>query len=213
MIKVNIKTQETSREPIPECLRNLGSETLRNLQTELNPVPPHLIDIEFWPENRIVVEYDQNTQKLEGETFELNTVDKIVNATPIVVDRFDTPEELQAFLDAESLKAFESFKKEKQAEMESAWDAGVVTSIDGIHMQAGQVDQDKIAAGLVSQQNKINIGKATLFDTVTVRDINNVNHTVTIQDFMVIVADVAEYVENLQYGYWAAVDGWTGEEI
>jgi len=85
-----------------------------------------------------------------------------------VVDRFqddaipDPPEEgvvyktkaekETEFLEAEKKILFDQFKSEKQADMEAAWDAGVVTSINNIHMQAGKIDQDKLAAGLVSQQ-------------------------------------------------------------
>ena len=54
MIKVNTQTLTTSREAIPANLKGLSSHTLNNLQTELNPVPLDLLNIEYWPENRLV---------------------------------------------------------------------------------------------------------------------------------------------------------------
>lgn len=85
MIKVNINTLEVERVPIPKGIIGLKPETLRNLQSDLIPVPPYLIDIEFWPENKIPVSFDYHTHKIEGEDLGIDVPNKIVDVTPIVI--------------------------------------------------------------------------------------------------------------------------------
>ena len=84
MIKVNTKTYAALREPLPRKLKGLTEQTLQNLQTELNPVPEDLIDIEYWPENHINVDYDPAISKITGETLEADSDTKQVNVTPII---------------------------------------------------------------------------------------------------------------------------------
>lgn len=50
MIRVHIDTLEASRVALPGELVGLAAETLQNLQTAINPVPEHLLGVEFWPE-------------------------------------------------------------------------------------------------------------------------------------------------------------------
>lgn len=72
MIKVNISTDAMNREPIPAALHGLNEETLKNLQSELNPVPNEFLDIEFWPE----VATEPNLEKNEKLGSEILTLDK-----------------------------------------------------------------------------------------------------------------------------------------
>lgn len=85
MIKVTLSTLEATREELPDNLLGLDEETLRNLQTELNPVPAELVGIEYWPEVVSIPDYDPLTQKLEGETLVADEAGKFVTATAIVV--------------------------------------------------------------------------------------------------------------------------------
>ncbi len=50
MIKVNVKTLHAVREFFPNSLLGLSQSTLQNLQSELDPVPDELKDIEYWQE-------------------------------------------------------------------------------------------------------------------------------------------------------------------
>ena len=50
MIRVNTQTDELAREQVPAGLKKLADETLRNLQTELDPVPSEYLNYEWWPE-------------------------------------------------------------------------------------------------------------------------------------------------------------------
>ena len=93
MIKVNTATLTATREAIPRELKGLTNETLRNLQSELNPVPPSLVDIEYWPEVRVV----QNLLSTEKFTDEILTVQvgtKDVAVSYVIEDK--TAEELAA---------------------------------------------------------------------------------------------------------------------
>jgi hypothetical protein len=95
MIKVNIKTLTATREPIPLALIGLSAETLRNLQTELNPVPAEFKDIEFWGETDATPAFDNATHTFDGT--EILTVD-IETKTVIVTKgiRAKTEDELIA---------------------------------------------------------------------------------------------------------------------
>jgi len=74
------------RVPLPTNVAKLNPETLRNLQTELNPVPADLLDIEFWPENNILVSFDPKIKKIAGEVLTIDVDKKVVDVTPILVD-------------------------------------------------------------------------------------------------------------------------------
>lgn len=154
----------------------------------------------------------------------INTVHSITDIESIhkevLIDRFSdimdgpTKEEQDSdYISSINELGFDRFKIEQSEIMDAKCKLGVVTSINDIHMQAGKIDQDKLVAGLLAYRNRIELNNATLFDSVIVRDINNVNHTVTIRDYMQICADVAEYCENLQHEYWTAVDNWEPETI
>ena len=85
MIKTNVNTLATSREAIPANLIGLSDSTLRNLQTELNPVPANLTDIEYWAEDSQVTAYNSDTQKLGAEILTPNVANKTVTVTHEVV--------------------------------------------------------------------------------------------------------------------------------
>ena len=110
MIKVNIKTNEATREGIPSSLIGLSNTTLQNLQTELKPVPTELQDIEFWPEVDVSPNFDTSTKKYEGETFELDMENKVVKVSRIVVSK--TEEEIQADFIAKSTVLKEELLRE-----------------------------------------------------------------------------------------------------
>lgn len=95
MIKVNTKTLTAVREVIPLSLVGLSTETLRNLQTELNPVPAEYADIEYWDEADITPAFDSATHTLDGtETLTADVVTKTVKVVRGV--RAKTAEELAA---------------------------------------------------------------------------------------------------------------------
>ena len=86
MIKVIISTLSATREPTPNSIRRLSPETLRNLQTALNPVPPYLLDMEWWPETYIPVVYDPALKYKSGETLTAISATKTVNVQDILTD-------------------------------------------------------------------------------------------------------------------------------
>ena len=95
MIKVNTKTLTAIRASIPQSLQGLSADTLRNLQTELNPVPSDLKDIEFWDETDATPLYDTTTHAIDGtETITPNSEDKTVSVVKGI--RAKTQEELDA---------------------------------------------------------------------------------------------------------------------
>ena len=86
MIKTNIQTQELTREAIPANIRGLSTYTLNNLQTELNPVPLNLTDIEYWNESPQSTAYDSETQKLGAEILTIDVTNRVVIVTHTVVE-------------------------------------------------------------------------------------------------------------------------------
>lgn len=95
MTKVNTKTLIASRDAMPSALVGLSAETLRNLQTALNPVPSEFKDIEFWDEVDETSPYDATTQTLDGtETLTCNVQTKTVTVVRGI--RAKTQEELEA---------------------------------------------------------------------------------------------------------------------
>lgn len=95
MIHVNTKTLTATREPLPSNLQGLSVDTLRNLQTELNPVPSELQDIEFWDEVDTTPSYDATTHVLDGtEMLTCNAETKTVSVVRGI--RAKTQEELDA---------------------------------------------------------------------------------------------------------------------
>lgn len=95
MTKVNIKTLIATHEAIPMALFGLSCETLRNLQTELNPVPSEFKDIEFWDEVDVTPTFDASTHVLDGtETLTAVKASKTVEVIKGI--RTKTAEELAA---------------------------------------------------------------------------------------------------------------------
>jgi len=86
MIKVNISTQSVSREAIPANLQGLDTYTLNNLQTELNPVPDSLTNIEYWSESPQTTVFDEYTQKLGNEILTIDVPNKVVKVSHEVVN-------------------------------------------------------------------------------------------------------------------------------
>lgn len=86
MFKINTVSRTAVEEAIPEFLKGLSTSTLQNLQTELNPVPAGLENIEYWPRVNVSVDVGEN-QTLDGETHELDFENKVVKVTPTVVDK------------------------------------------------------------------------------------------------------------------------------
>jgi len=86
MIKINIQTNELTRESIPANLRRLSTHTLNNLQTELDPVPDDLIDIEYWNESPVSTQYNQDTQRLGNEILTADLVNRVVNVSHEVIN-------------------------------------------------------------------------------------------------------------------------------
>lgn len=72
LIKVNLKSLTATREELPSYLAGLSSDTLQNLQTELNPVPDDLIDVVYWHE----VDHSPVLNEYERYGDETLTVDK-----------------------------------------------------------------------------------------------------------------------------------------
>jgi hypothetical protein len=86
MIKVNTQTNTASREAIPANLLGLTNHTLSNLQTELNPVPADLVNIEYWGETLV----DQSvtaTQKFGSEVLTVNTSTRSVEVSHSILDK------------------------------------------------------------------------------------------------------------------------------
>lgn len=61
MIEVNLQTMTARRAAIPAELVGLSQDTLRNLQTELNPVPEQFANVEYWPDVDETPEFDADT--------------------------------------------------------------------------------------------------------------------------------------------------------
>jgi len=79
-MKVNTKTLIATRESPPMALIGLSAETLRNLQTELNPVPTEFKDIEFWDEVDTTPTYNSDTHTYDGtEVLTADATTKTVN--------------------------------------------------------------------------------------------------------------------------------------
>ena len=110
MIKVNIATLEIKRERLPRSLRGLTNETLRNLQTELNPVPVRFLNIEYWPENNITPVIDKATEKYGDEILTIDVPGKWVNVSKQVL-LLNTSELAANLLDLEN-KEDESARQE-----------------------------------------------------------------------------------------------------
>ncbi len=136
MIKVNIRTNIATREPIPANLVGLDEFTLQNLQTELNPVPDDLIDIEYWLENNLITPFDADAQKLGAEILTPDIPNKIVNITHSIVAL--TPQEL-----ADNLSNAKANKQEDLAvKAESVNNEGVTVNgldIDSDHKTIGDI--------------------------------------------------------------------------
>ena len=86
MIKVDIVTLVASREPIPGNLKGLSNETLRNLQTEINPIPDNIKNIEYWPTEHEPQVYDHETQQLGAEILTAKPLTKTVLVSREVIN-------------------------------------------------------------------------------------------------------------------------------
>ena len=112
MIRINTSTLEASREAIPANLKGLSSHTLNNLQTELNPVPTDLINIEYWNENHINQALTA-TQKFGLEVLTANTAARSVDVSYSILDK--TAEDLASDA-AQAQAAIESLASEARTE-------------------------------------------------------------------------------------------------
>jgi len=117
MIKVNLLDWSAVRESIPKALLGLSDDTLRNLQTELHPVPADFVDIEYWPEIA-VSQTITNDQKFGDEIFVVNSGDKTVSVSKHVLNKTN------AELLADNTIAYNN----KQTEITDAFKAAVRTS-------------------------------------------------------------------------------------
>ena len=91
MIKVNTMTGVATRSGVPTNLHGLSKHTLNNLQSELNPVPNDLFNIEYWNEN-VTPQEVTSSQKLGTETLTVNTSTHQVDVSYTILDK--TAEEL-----------------------------------------------------------------------------------------------------------------------
>ena len=104
MIRVNIQTLAVSREAMPANLNGLDTYTLNNLQTELNPVPDDLINIEYWNENPVATAFNTETQKLGDEILTIDVPGHVVDVSHQVVAL--TQQEIDDNLDAVKLPKY-----------------------------------------------------------------------------------------------------------
>jgi hypothetical protein len=94
MLQVNTKDYSVTRLDLPQELRGLSQHTLSNLQTELKPVPAHLVNIEFWQEVDASI-MPNETQVFDGnESYEIDKTAKTVKVTKALRDK--TQDELNA---------------------------------------------------------------------------------------------------------------------
>ena len=129
MIQVNIQTLEASREDIPANIARLDDSTLNNLQTELNPVPDDLIDIEYWAETSQLTPYDTETEKLGNEILTPDVPNKTVIVTHEVVTL--TAQEITTNLDsAKAIRIAEIVAKTKEVSTEDLTVGGVIFTTD-----------------------------------------------------------------------------------
>ncbi len=138
MIKINIRTQELSRESIPANLKGLSAHTLNNLQTALNPVPQNLTDIEYWRESPQATVFDEYTQRLGAEILTVDASKRVVNVTNEVVAL--TAQEIEA-----TLNAVKSAAKERVTAKRYEVETSGVTLGNGI-----VVGTDKLSQAMVS---------------------------------------------------------------
>lgn len=106
MIKVNIQTLECTREPLPAELRGLLEHTLQNLQTEIDPIPQGLENIEYWPEIDDTTLYDEGKHSTGAETLTPNVGAKTVSVVhdlvlrPVSEVASEKLEEISSILDS-----------------------------------------------------------------------------------------------------------------
>lgn len=103
MFEVTLSTMTAHRVTLPSELVGLDANTLRNLQTALDPVPAQFIGIEYWPAELVETAYDHNTHKIDGETLVVDAERKVVLVSPQAVPL--TTEEIAARA-AEAARAF-----------------------------------------------------------------------------------------------------------
>lgn len=85
MIKINTQTLEATRESLPKYLHGLDADTLRNLQTVAKPVPPHILNVEYWPENDTRPVINEAVEKYGDEILTVDAANKVVNVSRQVV--------------------------------------------------------------------------------------------------------------------------------
>lgn len=88
MIKVNVRTLECAREAVHPRLKGLSAESLRNLQSlSPDPLPPELVDIEYWPWSEDTPAYDTRSLTKGAETLTADADTKTVSVTSALVPR------------------------------------------------------------------------------------------------------------------------------
>ena len=131
-MKVNTKTLIATRESLPMALIGLSAETLRNLQTELNPVPEEFKDIEFWDEVDATPTFDHTTHMLDGtEVLTVNATNKTVSVVRGV--RAKTVAELAAERKAlvpVQVTKLQAMKAMKQAGIWATFQTALTANVD-----------------------------------------------------------------------------------
>lgn len=105
MIKINTKTLEATRESVRKELNGLDFYTLQNLQSVLKPVPDHLLDLEYWPENDTLPSINEMVEKYGDEVYSVDATNKVVNVSRQVIPL--TAEEIaekQAIAETDALR-------------------------------------------------------------------------------------------------------------
>ena len=145
MIKVNTSTLAVIREAVPANIRGLDTYTLNNLQTELNPVPHDLVDIEYWDENPVATAFNAETQKLGDEILTIDVPSRAVDVSHAVVAL--TAQEIDDNLSRA--------KSEKISELDSLFiakrDGGVVVDGDNVKTDRESIGTITSAASLMGR--------------------------------------------------------------
>ena len=117
MIKVNTQTLAATRDPVPANIKGLQDITLTNLQTELNPVPEDLIDLEWWPADYTPAVIDVAVEYVSGETLAANADTKTVLVTDVLTNY--TADELAVMAVAYEAAAVKAYGDAVQSHMDA----------------------------------------------------------------------------------------------
>lgn len=180
MIKVNTQTNTASREAVPKALKGLSPDTLINLQSALNPVPPEFIDIEFWPENRLSQTL-LDTERFGAEILTPQVKDKVVDVSYVIETKSD--EEIQAELSA----AKEAKLKEIKVLFNEALLKGLITS-SGIKLDISSLIADgaKLAELLGETE-------------MMIRDFDNEVHTLPLNNVQAMIVELSVFKRTLWF--------------